>query len=187
LEIKFLRLFLEHSFLFSSVGRDINLDILRVQGYRFFCNKLWNAVRFARGYLDDFIPADISVVSDTYGGCTRERLVVALQKHCFWLQGSNLLLKNGNAFAVLNEHFANFSYLNGFQMTDADFLVLACLNGSGDGDNELKSYPYLRRWRSHLSYHQICRQKRKVKFILEIRKKKNEVIFINKLKGIDNN
>ncbi|XP_048478655.1 valine--tRNA ligase isoform X1 [Plutella xylostella] len=28
-------------------GRDLNLDILRVQGYRFFCNKLWNAAKFA--------------------------------------------------------------------------------------------------------------------------------------------
>lgn len=32
--------------------RDINLDIMRVQGYRFFCNKLWNAIKFALLYFD---------------------------------------------------------------------------------------------------------------------------------------
>ncbi|KHJ98303.1 hypothetical protein OESDEN_01706 [Oesophagostomum dentatum] len=31
---------------YTSQGRDISLDVLRVQDYRFFCNKIWQAVRF---------------------------------------------------------------------------------------------------------------------------------------------
>ncbi|XP_073956319.1 valyl-tRNA synthetase isoform X2 [Choristoneura fumiferana] len=31
-------------------GRDLNLDVARVQGYRFFCNKLWNTCKFALMY-----------------------------------------------------------------------------------------------------------------------------------------
>lgn len=34
-------------------SRDINLDIMRVQGYRFFCNKIWNATKFALLYFTD--------------------------------------------------------------------------------------------------------------------------------------
>ncbi|KAA1080286.1 hypothetical protein PGT21_001188 [Puccinia graminis f. sp. tritici] len=38
---------------YTSSGRSINLDVLRVEGYRKFCNKLWNATRFALLKLDD--------------------------------------------------------------------------------------------------------------------------------------
>ncbi|XP_050394719.1 valine--tRNA ligase, partial [Patella vulgata] len=44
---------------YTSQGRDINLDVLRVQGYRFFCNKLWNATKFALLSLgEDFKPTE---------------------------------------------------------------------------------------------------------------------------------
>ncbi|XP_030852939.1 valine--tRNA ligase [Strongylocentrotus purpuratus] len=43
---------------YTSQGRDINLDVLRVQGYRFFCNKMWNATKFAMNALgDNFVPS----------------------------------------------------------------------------------------------------------------------------------
>ncbi|KAM6968176.1 valine--tRNA ligase [Aplochiton taeniatus] len=42
---------------YTSQGRDINLDVNRILGYRHFCNKLWNAVKFAMRTLgDNFVP-----------------------------------------------------------------------------------------------------------------------------------
>ncbi|EMD35801.1 hypothetical protein CERSUDRAFT_84897 [Gelatoporia subvermispora B] len=42
---------------YTGGGRDINLEILRVEGYRKFCNKIFNATKFAMLKLDDeFVP-----------------------------------------------------------------------------------------------------------------------------------
>ncbi|KAM8952751.1 valine--tRNA ligase [Pelodytes ibericus] len=47
---------------YTSQGRDINLDVNRILGYRHFCNKLWNATKFAmRGLGEGFIPPETSL------------------------------------------------------------------------------------------------------------------------------
>ncbi|XP_047134563.1 valine--tRNA ligase isoform X1 [Hydra vulgaris] len=44
---------------YTAQGRDVNLDVLRIQGYRHFCNKLWNATKFAmRNFTPEFVPKD---------------------------------------------------------------------------------------------------------------------------------
>lgn len=44
---------------YCSQGRDINLDIKRIEGYRFFCNKIWNAFKLTQMSLGDgFVPLD---------------------------------------------------------------------------------------------------------------------------------
>ncbi|KAG8811350.1 hypothetical protein FRC18_003552 [Serendipita sp. 400] len=51
---------------YSGGGRDINLEINRVEGYRKFCNKIWNATAFAMLKLDEsFVPpATVEVHKD---------------------------------------------------------------------------------------------------------------------------
>jgi valyl-tRNA synthetase len=49
------------------IGRDINLEILRVEGYRKFCNKIFNATKFAMLKFDvEFVPEPIAKVCFTY-------------------------------------------------------------------------------------------------------------------------
>uniref|UniRef100_A0A671SVV4 Valine--tRNA ligase n=1 Tax=Sinocyclocheilus anshuiensis TaxID=1608454 RepID=A0A671SVV4_9TELE len=49
---------------YTSQGRDINLDVNRILGYRHFCNKLWNAVKFAMRTLGEgFVVSDRWILS----------------------------------------------------------------------------------------------------------------------------
>ncbi|KZT67577.1 hypothetical protein DAEQUDRAFT_729015 [Daedalea quercina L-15889] len=46
---------------YSTGGRDINLSIMRVEGYRKFCNKIFNATKFAMLKLDEeFVPEPVA-------------------------------------------------------------------------------------------------------------------------------
>eukprot|EP00126_Sphaerothecum_destruens_P009563 Sdes_comp20534_c0_seq1m15207 len=49
---------------YAAPGRDINLDVNRIVGYRLFCNKIWNAVKFSFLHLgENFKPHPIEGVS----------------------------------------------------------------------------------------------------------------------------
>jgi len=62
----------------ASTGRDINFDMGRVEGYRNFCNKIFNAARFVLMNCEDF---DISV-KKSYAPSTAERWITSRLQQC---------------------------------------------------------------------------------------------------------
>jgi valyl-tRNA synthetase len=56
---------------FTAQGRDVRMSKDRIQGYRFFVNKIWNAARFCFMNLEDYPGDDMSLNAGDYTICDR--------------------------------------------------------------------------------------------------------------------
>ncbi|XP_016841334.1 valine--tRNA ligase isoform X1 [Nasonia vitripennis] len=130
---------------YTSQGRDINLDILRVQGYRFFCNKLWNAAKFAFTYFGDGFKYDEA--EDV-----KRRESSRVMGDADWYLGT---LSESCVRSSLDAYLADYPYLDGYTASHLDTkvhkAVTRLLAQGNDCDLELR--PHLARWYHHIGTH----------------------------------
>lgn len=114
---------------YTAQGRDINLDVLRVQGYRFFCNKLWNATRFA-----------ITTLGDSY---TPECGLPAVNP------GATPATDSCWSIEQLNTDLTTNSYVGGWRPDHRDVSAFQWLSTEDVEPNTLPTA--VRRWHRHVA------------------------------------
>ncbi|XP_063993363.1 valine--tRNA ligase isoform X1 [Diachasmimorpha longicaudata] len=119
---------------YTSQGRDINLDILRVQGYRFFCNKIWNATKFALMYLGDLKYSFSNKMRNVPGSRVGDEN---------WY--SNLLAEECIQDS-LNDYLGEFPYIDGYTPSQADVKISKILDKI---DIDWRR-THLKRWQGHM-------------------------------------
>ncbi len=83
----------------ASTGRDIKFDISRMEGFRNFCNKMWNASRYVMMNTED---KDIRF--------SKEQQTVLLQRNDFSLADRWILSRLQATIAVVHEHMASYRF-----------------------------------------------------------------------------
>ncbi|RLU15419.1 hypothetical protein DMN91_012413 [Ooceraea biroi] len=130
---------------YTTQGRDINLDILRVQGYRFFCNKIWNATKLALTCLNTEVRGQLNNVNDTtYSKNESAKSCIAVVGDNKWYQST---LNEPCVQEALNNYLANYSYLDGYTPSQQDATVYQLLE---ELDVNFANYPHLKRWYRHI-------------------------------------
>ncbi|XP_036140662.1 valine--tRNA ligase isoform X2 [Monomorium pharaonis] len=122
---------------YTSQGRDINLDILRVQGYRFFCNKIWNATKFALTYLGSQFKCD---TNDTKHNVNCNDMIGDGK----WYQWT---LKESCVQEALNNYLADYPYLDGYTPSQLDSSVHLLLK---ELNIDFARHPHIKRWYDHV-------------------------------------
>ena len=90
---------------YTQQGQDINLDINRVVAYRNFCNKLWNATKFALSHLgQDTYSADKSVMG------MQAHLVSAVKAGALPAREAWVLSRLQSAVQAANENLASYDF-----------------------------------------------------------------------------
>ncbi|KAG5317021.1 SYVC ligase, partial [Acromyrmex heyeri] len=122
---------------YTTQGRDINLDILRVQGYRFFCNKIWNATKFALVYLEFQFKynANDKKLNNT---C----IDVGNGKWYKWTLNESCVQK------ALNNYLADYSYLDGYTPSQLDLSVYQSLK---ELNIDFARHLHIKRWYNHIA------------------------------------
>ncbi len=66
----------------ATTGRDIRFDMGRIEGYRNFCNKIWNASKFVQSNLDDLTAGDeLPGLAERWIRSRLQRRIGAMHQH----------------------------------------------------------------------------------------------------------